>query len=50
MHQTTEVDLSMIKVYNQNLGPLLNVYIWEMFIIPMGNVSYVDNPLEILLY
>lgn len=40
MHQTTEVDLSMIKVYNQNIGPLLNVYIWEMFIIPIEILPY----------
>ena len=29
-----EVDLSVTKVFNQNLGPLFEVYIWERFIMP----------------
>lgn len=31
-----EVDLPVIKVFNQHLGLLFEVYIWERFIMPQG--------------
>lgn len=50
MHQTmegiftlAEVDLSVIKAFNQHLGLLFEVYIWERFIMPQGFSSLLES-------